>query len=102
MRMILFNEVRTLSETSQEAFEYFYSITSHKDSAARDILYICSTAEAANEVFSDIARNHLGAKMFKSQRRIETPDGLNIYVRPIMMLSSWLPGRRFKSIIFER
>ena len=100
--MILFNEVRTLSETSQEAFEYFYNITSRKDSAARDILYICSTAEAANEVFFDIARNHLGAKIFKSQRRIETPDGLNIYVHPIMMLPPWLPGRRFKSIIFER
>lgn len=100
--MILFNEVRALSEISQEAFAYFYNITSHKDSAARDILYICSTAEAANQVFSNIVRNHLGAKIFKNQRRIKTPDGLNIYVCPIMMLPPWLPGRRFKSIIFER
>ena len=98
--MILFNEVRTLAETSQEAFTHFYNIMSRKDSAARDILYICSTAEAANEVFSNIVRNHLGAKIFKSQRRIKTPDGLNIYVCPIMMLPPWLPGRRFKSIIF--
>ena len=100
--MVLFNEVRALAETSQEAFEYFYNITSCKDSSARDILYICSTAEAANEVFSDIVRNHLGVKIFKNQRRIEMPDGSNIYVHPIMMLSPWLPGRRFKNIIFER
>ena len=29
------------------------------------------------------------------------PDGSNIYVHPIMMLSPWLPGRRFKNTIFD-
>ena len=38
--MVLFNEVRALAETSQEAFTHFYNIMSRKDSAAKDVLYI--------------------------------------------------------------
>lgn len=100
--MVLFNEVRALAETSQEAFTHFYNIMSRKDSAAKDVLYICSTAKAADEVFSDIVRGCLESKVSKSQRRIETPEGVNIYVHPIMMLPPWLPGHKFKNIIFER
>lgn len=100
--MVLFNEVRALAETSQEAFTHFYDIMSRKDSAAKDVLYICSTTKVADEVFSDIARGCLESKISKNQRRIEMPDGSNIYVHPIMMLSPWLPGHRFKNIIFDR
>ena len=100
--MILFNEVKRLSETSEAAFTHFYNIMSRKDSGGKDILYICSTAKMADEVFSDIARGCLESKISKNQRRIEMPDGSNIYVHPIMMLPPWLHGRRFKNIIFER
>ena len=48
--MILFNEVKRLSETSEAAFTHFYNIISRKDSGGKDILYICSTAKMADEV----------------------------------------------------
>ena len=38
--MILFNEVKRLSETSEAAFTHFYNIMSRKDSGGKDILYI--------------------------------------------------------------
>lgn len=44
VKVILFNEVKRLSETSEDAFTYFYNIMSRKDSKGKDILYICSTA----------------------------------------------------------
>ena len=37
--MILFNEVKRLSETSEAAFTHFYNIMSRKDSGGKDILY---------------------------------------------------------------
>lgn len=100
--MVLFNEVRALAETSQEAFTHFYNIMSRKDSAAKDILYVCSTAKAADEVFADIARDYLDGKVNKNKRYVETTDGIGIWVHPIMMLPPWLPGHKFKNIIFER
>ena len=100
--MVLFNEVRALAETSQEAFTHFYNIMSRKDSAAKDVLYICSTAKAADEVFAEIAKDYLDGEIHKNKRYLKTTDGIGIWVRPIMMLSPWLPGRRFKNIIFDR
>lgn len=100
--MILFNEVKRLSETSSDAFDCFYDIISQKDKNAKDILYVCSTLRASNDVFSEIACDYLSAKINKNSRCIELPDGLRIWVQPIMMLRPWLAGRRFKNIIFER
>ena len=37
--MVLFNEVRALAETSQEAFTHFYDIMSRKDGAAKDVRF---------------------------------------------------------------
>ena len=57
--MILFNEVKRLSETSEAAFTHFYNIMSRKDSGGKDILYICSTAKMADEVFAEIAKERI-------------------------------------------
>lgn len=57
--MVLFNEVRALSETSEAAFTHFYNIMSRKDSGGKDILYICSTAKMADEVFAEIAKERI-------------------------------------------
>lgn len=100
--MILFNEVKRLSETSEAAFTHFYNIMSRKDSGGKDILYICSTAKMADEVFAEIAKDYLDGEIHKNKRYLKNKDGIGIWVHPIMMLPPWLPGRKFKNIIFER
>ena len=100
--MILFNEVKRLSETSEAAFTHFYNIMSRKDSGGKDILYICSTAKMADEVFAEIAKDYLDGEIHKNIRYLKTTDGIGIWVHPIMMLPPWLPGHKFKNIIFER
>ena len=102
VKVILFNEVKRLSETSEDAFTYFYNIMSRKDSKGKDILYICSTAKMADEVFAEIAKDYLDGEIHRNKRYLKTTDGIVIWVHPIMMLPPWLPGRKFKNIIFER
>ena len=100
--MILFNEVKRLAETSEDAFTHFYNIMSRKDSGGKDILYICSTAKMADDVFVEIAKDYLDGEIHKNKRYLKTIDGIGIWVHPIMMLPHWLPGHKFKNIIFER
>lgn len=100
--MIIFNEVKRLSETSDEAFTCFYNIMSRKDIDAKDVLYICSTSQKADGLFSEIAYDYLSEKINKNKRYIELQNGTRIWVKPIMTLHPWLSGKKFKNIIFER
>ena len=100
--MILFNEVKRLSETSEAAFTHFYNIISRKYICGKYILYICSTAKMADEVFAEIAKDYLDGEIHKNKRYLKTTDGIGVWVHPIMMLQPWLKGHKFKNIIYER
>lgn len=100
--MTLFDEVRILSETSDEAFDVFNNIMSRKSSKSKDVLYVCSTLKNSNILFAKIAHDFLGEKINKNKRCIELNNGTKIWVQPISKILSWLPGRKFISIIFER
>ena len=80
--MILFNEVKRLSETSEAAFTHFYNIMSKKDSGGTDILYICSTAKMADEVFAEIAKDYLDGEIHKNKRYLKSKEGIVIWVYP--------------------
>ena len=46
--------------------------------------------------------NYLDGEIHKNKRYLKNKDGIGIWVYPIMMLPPWLPGHKFKNIIFER
>lgn len=100
--MVIFKEVKRLSEISNEAFVFFDNIMARKDINAMDVLYICSTLKEANSFFRELAHSYLSDKINKNKRCIELDNGMKIWVQPIMMLFPWVYGRRFKNIIFER
>lgn len=47
-------------------------------------------------------KDYLDGEIHKNKRYLKTTDGIGIWVHPIMMLPPWLPGHKFKNIIFER
>ena len=66
------------------------------------------TPEDISKVFTSenltdyIKKDYLDGEIHKNKRYLKNKDGIGIWVHPIMMLPPWLPGHKFKNIIFER